>query len=327
MSQIPFRKIMRLNLLTVLSALLPCPLNGRPVLRPGIGFAFDHPLKMKRMNYHDGPRMRMRMSTNAREEGPFEPTAAAGDGEVAAVTGATAERLWRAIESVYPASMYASRRVLARDAALQHAAATRPTATAGTIIPLAGDQLVYGEFDLEFFERLLAEAAPQPGESFVDCGSGMGRVVLAAALLRPKLGNCHGIEILPELHSAAIKARAKLEEVALQIAPCEYSCMDLFGDDAAAALAAADIVFCYAVTWDRDEKDRLTSLSRLLSKRLRAGSRVLTVGVRLLPKVGAVQFQQIATLRGANDETGNDSVGYVFRVERECESVISENQS
>ena len=44
-----------------------------------------------------------------------------------------------------------------------------------TAIPLAGDGMVYGEFDLAFLARLLEAAEPQKGDTFVDLGSGCGR--------------------------------------------------------------------------------------------------------------------------------------------------------
>ena len=58
-------------------------------------------------------------------------------------------------------------------------------------------------------------------------------------------------------------------------------------------------------------------VSAALAERLKTGSRVITVGVTLLPAVGDVQFERIATLTGSNEETGADSIGYVFRVTRE----------
>ena len=75
-----------------------------------------------------------------------------------------------ALSELYPSTAYGTRRVMARDAALAHAAADNQAG-----IPLAGDNLVYGEFDLDFFDKLLELACPQPGETFVDLGSGAGQ--------------------------------------------------------------------------------------------------------------------------------------------------------
>ena len=73
------------------------------------------------------------------------------------------------LSKLYPSTDYGTRRLIARDAALEHAAADNQGG-----IPLAGDNLVYGEFDVEFFDKLLELACPQPGETFVDLGSGAG---------------------------------------------------------------------------------------------------------------------------------------------------------
>ena len=73
------------------------------------------------------------------------------------------------LSELYPPTAYGARRLVARDAALAHASNENQVG-----IPLAGDNLVYGEFDLDFFERLLELACPQPLETFVDLGSGAG---------------------------------------------------------------------------------------------------------------------------------------------------------
>ena len=254
-----------------------------------------------------------------------------------------------ALDAVYPATSYQSRRMIARDAALRHSARdgrgggrvstavadpvddepwhATSRSTSAAVIPLAGDGLVYGEFDLAFFAKLLEAASPQSGESFIDCGSGVGRLVCGAALLRPSLARSSGIELLPELHDAAISALARLSGVAASPSSpladchierqCQFSCCDLFGEEARAQLSAADIVFCYPVTWERDAHNRLTGLSTLFADRLHDGARVLIAGgVSLLPRVGATSFERVATLHQENAETGAQSAAHVYRVER-----------
>ena len=97
-----------------------------------------------------------------------------------------------ALDILYPASSYNSRRTQARNAALANAA---PSAG----IPLAGNHFVFGEFDTQFFTRLLELAEPLAGESFVDIGSGGGRIVMAAALLRPELGSCPRLGVIARI--------------------------------------------------------------------------------------------------------------------------------
>ena len=147
------------------------------------------------------------------------------------------------LSTLYPSgAAYERRRVEARNAAL---AASTLTSSVG--IPLAGDASTYGEFDLEFFTRLLKLAAPQQRETFVDLGSGVGRLVMGAALLYPNtFANCHGMELSAPLHERAIEARYAFESFDAplpNIAPCEYTCCDCFSLEAATALVSTNVCF------------------------------------------------------------------------------------
>lgn len=68
-----------------------------------------------------------------------------------------------------------------------------------TIIPPhvsdARGELRYGEIDFWSFACLLEDVDPQPGEVFLDIGSGTGKAVYATRLLYSTLGLCFGIEI------------------------------------------------------------------------------------------------------------------------------------
>ena len=66
---------------------------------------------------------------------------------------------------------------------------------------------------------------------------------------------------------------------------------------------------------ERDEQGRLTDLSRVLAERLKPGARIITVDVKLLNSVDKVNFVPMASLEGANEETGPASVGHIFRLE------------
>jgi hypothetical protein len=126
------------------------------------------------------------------------------------------------LDMLYPRPAYDARRMLARDAALARSSVSADG------IPLAGDSMTYGEFDLDFLGSLLEAAEPQKGDTFVDLGSGCGRLVLGAALLRPKVwAECHGIELLPELHNEAVAARMRMDELpelsATPIAPVGFT--------------------------------------------------------------------------------------------------------
>lgn len=88
-------------------------------------------------------------------------------------------------------------------------------------------EFTYGEFDFFFFAELLDKAHsycdldsdghPKDwhGKTFVDIGSGMGRLVLAAAALHPHWNSCRGIELLKGIHNAAEEnlKKCRLSEV------------------------------------------------------------------------------------------------------------------
>ena len=145
--------------------------------------------------------------------------------------------------------------------------------------------LTYGEFDLDGFFELLRAAAPREGETFVDVGSGCGRLVLAAALVH-NWRACVGIEMLGDLHELATKSHTKLvaasADLGLQLAPCELVC-----DEADSALPRA--------REGRRRRRRLRvrdvlavggaaphALSETLAGALPDGSRVITVDKQLV---------------------------------------------
>lgn len=179
--------------------------------------------------------------------------------------------------------------------------------------------MVYGEFALSYFAKLLQCADPQAGETFVDAGSGAGRLVLAAALLHPsKLANCHGVELSSPLHDAAIAARYEFENIddASPIAPCQYTLSDCMGGDGLEAIKTADIVFSYAVTWANDETH--AKLVRSLAQNLPDGARIISIDLALknevVADIGNVSFELIAKEVGPNEETGEETVGLVYRL-------------
>ena len=98
--------------------------------------------------------------------------------------------------------------------------------------------LTYGEFDFIFFSQLLEKAFTllqaqngdgdvnrgdvsvdaARGRTFVDIGSGTGRLVIGAAALHPELKLSKGIEILPKLHESAMQYLSQCSET-LTISP------------------------------------------------------------------------------------------------------------
>ena len=68
----------------------------------------------------------------------------------------------------------------------------------------------YGEVDLEGFAEVLLSVAPQPGEVFVDLGSGTGRAVFCAAAVAP-WKQVVGVEYVKDLHSSAQRMAADFQ--------------------------------------------------------------------------------------------------------------------
>mmetsp|Transcript_11264 Transcript_11264/g.13076 ORF Transcript_11264/g.13076 Transcript_11264/m.13076 type:complete len:500 (-) Transcript_11264:2219-3718(-) len=92
-------------------------------------------------------------------------------------------------------------------------------------------ELTYGEFDFYFFAELLDRACHHyyrnednvkrlnneqqnglNGKTFVDIGSGTGRLVIGAAALHPGLSLSKGIEILPGIHESALESLEQCKE-------------------------------------------------------------------------------------------------------------------
>ena len=187
----------------------------------------------------------------------------------------------------------------------------------------ASQQLVYGEFDLELFSKLLEAARPSMQETFCDLGSGAGRLVLAAALLHPQLWKiCIGLEVLSEHHE---KARAAAKALALHepppsLAPVSFVCADIFDDDEALrVLPTVDVLMAYSITWAA-ENGTLTALSALLGATLRDGARVITVELRL-QSTPRMLFTLVHAQTGWNEETGQ-TTGFVYRASVRREPVV-----
>ncbi len=89
-------------------------------------------------------------------------------------------------------------------------------------------QYTYGEFDLLFFAELLDKSFTYfnsfhpddicsdgnvcTGKTFLDIGSGAGRLVLGAAALHPTLKESRGLEILPGIHKVSIENLEKCKK-------------------------------------------------------------------------------------------------------------------
>ena len=91
---------------------------------------------------------------------------------------------------------------------------------------LAGDahttdapELFYGEAPVTAIKGMLDAVGARAGERFLDLGSGSGKAVIAAALARPDLAACQGIEILPSLHAESVAAKERYDALVMRCAP------------------------------------------------------------------------------------------------------------
>ena len=126
---------------------------------------------------------------------------------------------------------------------------------------------------LDILVRRGARVRPQPGETFVDAGSGVGKAVLAAALLHP-LEAAIGIEILDDLHDAAERALAAARRPRAA-GPLAARRVELRRADALAPPVAwaddADVVFCTTTCFTPEMRAAFVR-----AERLRVGAVIVT---------------------------------------------------
>jgi SAM-dependent methyltransferase len=167
--------------------------------------------------------------------------------------------------------------------------------------------LTYGDVPFHCISRVLDAAEPPVGGLVVDLGSGVGRGVMAIALLRQC--RCLGVELLTDLHEAALEPARRFEALRASVgsgevdaelsaldgrllaSAVEFRCADLFD----VAVSDASLVFCCCVTWGPAIMERLAAK---LANELSEGAAVVTVGqelpelVDLGDKCGAVRFER-----------------------------------
>eukprot|EP00633_Aureoumbra_lagunensis_P010498 CAMPEP_0197326972 /NCGR_PEP_ID=MMETSP0892-20130614/2266_1 /TAXON_ID=44058 ORGANISM="Aureoumbra lagunensis, Strain CCMP1510" /NCGR_SAMPLE_ID=MMETSP0892 /ASSEMBLY_ACC=CAM_ASM_000538 /LENGTH=258 /DNA_ID=CAMNT_0042821425 /DNA_START=180 /DNA_END=956 /DNA_ORIENTATION=+ len=125
--------------------------------------------------------------------------------------GDSSSRALEAMEMLYPSSERWDRVNLGKIAqGIKQGVALRPDAP--------GQELTYGEFEIESLEECLSAATHGLKENNVDLldiGSGTGRLVMCAALLFPEWSCCRGVEISPALYADADARRIRAENQGL----------------------------------------------------------------------------------------------------------------
>ena len=137
---------------------------------------------------------------------------------------------------------------------------------------LSGDAWFYGELDLKGAWDLLKMVSPSG--VFVDLGSGLGKIVIAAALL-DVFDECRGVEILPELHAeATVATRRAQTDPRAHLSPISLSCGDMLATD----ISDADVVYVFATCFP---PDLMTALETKLQSEMKRGARLCLVSKQL----------------------------------------------
>ena len=148
---------------------------------------------------------------------------------------------------------------------------------------LGRDGFTYGETTLASVWRILASLGLRGGSgaAIKDLGSGIGNVVVAVGLIAAAgaLGegavrSVRGIELLPTLHAAAVRAVAGLRrewsDSPLPLPHCSVECSDLLDCD----LSDCDIAYMASTVF---EDHVLEWFARRAAETMRPGSRVVTL--------------------------------------------------
>ena len=156
--------------------------------------------------------------------------------------------------------------------------------------------LTYGEFDFLFFADLLDKVLSMHGgnaseKTFIDIGSGTGRIVIGAAALRPELKLCRGLEIFPAgIHDNKAVESLNLCKVgdnafrlprseqmdastaAFDLAPIALSCGSSF-TDAYEYWGDADVVFVFSTCFT---PEMMSNLSHSIGRQCKPGTIIIT---------------------------------------------------
>ena len=148
---------------------------------------------------------------------------------------------------------------------------------------LGRDGFTYGETTLASVWRILASLGLRGGSgaAITDLGSGIGNVVVAVGLIAAAgaLGegavrSVRGIELLPTLHAAAVRAVAGLRrewsDSPLPLPHCSVECSDLLDCD----LSDCDIAYMASTVFEDHVLERF---ARRAAETMRPGSRVVTL--------------------------------------------------
>lgn len=165
-------------------------------------------------------------------------------------------------------------------------------------------ELFYGEASLEAVARVLDAAHAREGDTFLDLGSGSGKAVIAAALVRPDLASVRGIEILPELHTEALAAQQRMPPDRAWPRVL-FECGNLLEAD----LRAADVVYFFSTCFPRALCDEV---ELAVAAQMKAGGRFVCVSKQLANFSG--RFEEVGQVALPQPHVGGGSLtAFVYR--------------
>lgn len=142
-------------------------------------------------------------------------------------------------------------------------------------LPYFSAALNYDEATLESFAQILEKISPHTNDVFYDLGSGLGKKVLAAALLT-EIGSVRGIELLPDLFTASLQMQNRL----IQSGKVDTTRIRfIHGDFYTTDFSDATIVFISIEPFFLESGLRGTLGNKL--RQLKKGTKVITSELRL----------------------------------------------
>jgi len=180
---------------------------------------------------------------------------------------------------------------------------------------------LYGEYSILNLATLLKHpvvteamnaAQTEEGPTFVDIGSGAGRLMLSASAMA-NWAAVFGIEGRHELHVHAVNAIRHLEQEGSLRSGMVQSIEGNFMEESpevVKALSNADVVYLYATGFETHSDARIPALSALLARRLKKGSVVVVVDKFLIGD----RFEYDSLWPMEDPDTGEPTVSIIWRV-------------
>jgi trans-aconitate methyltransferase len=156
------------------------------------------------------------------------------------------------------------------------------------------DSTTYGEVLPASFHAMMSAVSPQPGEVFIDLGSGTGKATLLAALLFP-FRRAMGVELLTGLGDAARQVLGRYDAEIRPQLPAEHqhqSIEFIDGDMLQVDLSEVDVVFAHAPCYEPPLMAKLT----VKLEELKSGARAIIVGHQLQSAAFAMLSMKVMKL-------------------------------